>query len=174
MITVIIGTNLKDAKSRTFAHYYHSLLIQQNHTAQLLDLGDLPDDFIRSALYENNGKNDVFNSYRQLLKQSERFVFIVPEYNGSFPGVLKAFLYGMSYPSELNHKKAALVGLADGVMGGALALSHLSDVLNYMGCTVLAQRVRIPFMKKNFVDNEVQDQLIKTLLEEQIALVPTF
>lgn len=171
MITIIAGTNRKDSKSGAMARYFQDLLSKYTTETQILDLSDLPDDFIRSALYENNGKNDSFNQYRQLMRESDKYLFVVPEYNGSFPGALKAFLDGLGYPSELNHKKAALVGISDGVMGGAVALSHMIDILNYMGCTVLAQRVRIPFMKKNFVENKIQDPFIEKLALEQVELL---
>jgi NAD(P)H-dependent FMN reductase len=80
----------------------------------------------------------------------------------------------LSYPSELLHKKAALVGISDGVQGGALALSHLNDVFNYLGMNVLAQRVKIPFMKKNFLDGEIKDALIDKLIREQAELLVKF
>jgi chromate reductase, NAD(P)H dehydrogenase (quinone) len=171
MITLIVGTNRRNSKSKAFAQYYQSHFESMGAETRLLDLSELPDDFIRSALYENNGKDADFNELRSIMRDSEKYVFVVPEYNGSFPGVLKAFLDGMGYPSELNYKKAALVGLSDGVMGGAMALSHLIDILNYMGCTVLAQRVRVPFMKKNFAEGKLQDALIEKLMLEQIELL---
>lgn len=174
MITIVAGTNRIDSKSGAMAQYYQDLLGPYKQESQILDLSELPDDFIRSALYENNGKNNDFNQYRKLMRESDKYVFIVPEYNGSFPGVLKAFLDGLGYPSELNHKKAALVGISDGVMGGAMALSHLIDILNYMGCSVLAQRVRIPFMKKNFVEEKIQDPFVANLLLEQANLLVDF
>jgi chromate reductase, NAD(P)H dehydrogenase (quinone) len=54
-------------------------------------LEDLPHDFVFSALYENNGKNLDYNAFHQKVKEGKKFVFIVPEYNGSFPGILKDF-----------------------------------------------------------------------------------
>ncbi|AYQ35245.1 NADPH-dependent FMN reductase [Runella sp. SP2] len=174
MITIVVGTNRRRSKSKQVAIFYQKLLSELHTESQILDIADLPDDFIRSALYENNGKNESFNVYRQLMKESDKYVFIVPEYNGSFPGALKVFIDGLGYPSELLHKKAALVGISDGVQGSALALSHLIDVFSYLGMHVLAQRVKIPFMKKNFVDGEVIDPLINKLLREQAELLVKF
>lgn len=174
MITIIVGTNRPSSKSREVALFYQKLLSNLGIESQILDLSHLPNDFITSALYDNNGKNEVFNNFRQLLRKSEKYVFIVPEYNGSFPGALKAFIDGLSYPSELQHKKGALVGISDGVQGGALALSHLNDVLNYLGMSVLGQRVKIPYMKKNFIDGEIKDALINILIQQQAELLVKF
>jgi chromate reductase, NAD(P)H dehydrogenase (quinone) len=174
MITIVAGTNRPDSKTIRVAEYYHQLLISLKVESQILDLADLPNDFVFSALYNNSGKNEQFNTLRTIMEHSEKFVFVVPEYNNSFPGVFKAFIDGLSYPNALVHKKCALVGLSDGVQGNALGLSHLTDVLNYLGMHVLAQKVRIPFMQKNFVEGKITDALINQLMDDQARLFLKF
>ncbi len=174
MISIVVGTNRQNAVSKQIAQYYKNLFENEEIEAQVIDLELLPHDFTFSSLYQNSGKNQDFNALRQMVESSEKFVFIVPEYNGSFPGVLKAFIDGLSYPNALIHKKAALVGISDGVQGGALALSHLTDVFHYLGLHVLAQRVKIPFLKKNFVNGKLQDAFIEKLALEQVKLLITF
>ncbi len=174
MISIISGTNRAKSMSLKVAIYYKSLLDKLNIENQIIDLGTLPKDFTFSALYENSGKNVDFNQIRHLVENSEKFVFIVPEYNGSFPGVLKAFIDGLGFPNSVIHKKAALVGISDGVQGGAIALSHLTDIFHYLGLNVLAQRVKIPSLSKNFIDGEITDPLIKTLIEDQAKLISKF
>ncbi|MEZ4903089.1 MAG: NAD(P)H-dependent oxidoreductase [Spirosomataceae bacterium] len=77
------------------------------------------------------------------MKEADKYVFIVPEYNGSFPGALKVFIDGLGYPSELLHK-SSFGRYFRWSARGALALSHLIDVFNYLGMNTLAQRVKIP------------------------------
>ncbi len=129
---------------------------------------DLPVDFVGSALYENSGSNQTFNDMTTMIRESDKLVFIVPEYNGSFPGVLKAFIDGMEYPNPLKDKKCAMVGISSGVQGGALALSHLTDIFNYLGMHVLALKVRMPGIEKLIVDGEIKDKLVLELLDMQI------
>ena len=167
MITIVAGTNRPLSKTIEVAHFYQNLLQQHQAASQILNLADLPDDFVFSALYNNVGQNDSFNALHDVMAGSEKFVFVVPEYNNSFPGVLKAFIDGMSYPSVLTNKKCALVGISDGVQGNSLGLSHFTDVLNYLGMSVLAQKVRIPFMQKNFADGKIKDDFIGQLINEQ-------
>jgi chromate reductase, NAD(P)H dehydrogenase (quinone) len=174
MISIIIGTNRKQSVSEQVAKYYKALLDRQSVTNQILNLESLPADFAFTALYSNVGKNEVFNILKNKMETSDKFVFIVPEYNGSFPGVLKTFIDGLSYPNALLHKKAALVGISTGVQGGALALSHLTDILNYLGLTVLAQKVKIPHLDINFVDGKITDPFIEKLATEQVNLLINF
>jgi NAD(P)H-dependent FMN reductase len=168
MITIISCTNRKLAVSKTVSEFYQKLLHQAGADSSILDLQDLPIDFVGSALYENSGKNQAFNSMTAMVRESEKFIFVVPEYNGSFPGVLKAFIDGMSYPNPFKDKKCALVGLSSGVQGGALALSHLTDILNYLGMHVLALKVRMPRIEKILSDGGITDKLILDLLDMQI------
>lgn len=174
MISIVIGTNRPNSMSKKVAIYYKSLLDKLNEENQIVDLNLLPEDFAFSALYGKAGTNNQFNTFRNLMESSEKFVFIVPEYNGSFPGVLKTFIDGLSFPHSLIHKKAALVGVSSGVQGSAIALSHLTDIFHYLGLNVLAQRVKIPNLSKNFVNGEIVDPLIKSLIEDQAKLISKF
>lgn len=174
MITIISCTNRKSAVSRAIAEHYQALLGQAGAASHILDLQDLPEDFVCSALYENSGSNQDFNQLSALIESADKFIFIVPEYNGSFPGVLKAFIDGLSYPNPFKDKKCALVGLSSGVQGGALALSHLTDILNYLGMHVLALKVRMPGIEKIFSNGKVSDKMVRELLDMQIKDILAF
>lgn len=167
MILIVATTNRKQSKTYQIALYYQQLFQNLGKTSQILSLENLPSDFAFSALYENMGKNPAFNEHKATMDKAEKFVFIVPEYNGSFPGVLKTFIDGLGWPNALKGKKAALVGIGDGAMGGAHALSHLTDIFHYLGCNVLSLLVRISQLKKNFTNGKINDVLMEQLLKEQ-------
>ena len=171
MITIISGTNREGSYSRVVAEIYVEILERGGHACQIIDLKDLPKDFIFSASFEKTGEHSGFNQIQALVDQSDKFVFVVPEYNGSFPGVLKAFIDGLRYPGSFNGKTAALVGLASGHMGGALALSHLTDVLHYMGMMVLPIKPRLPRISKILVDRKFADEVYTGLLETQATML---
>ncbi|QNL21279.1 NAD(P)H-dependent oxidoreductase [Hyphobacterium sp. CCMP332] len=173
-ILIISGTNRNNSYSIQLAEYYQSILEEKGVKAEILDLSSLPEDFLFSALYENSGKNENFNQFQERVDSFNKFVFIVAEYNGSFPGVLKAFIDGLEYPNSLKNKKAALVGLSAGDQGGALALSHLSDILSYMGTNVLAFRPRLSSLEKNFREGKFINRLYEQILKEQANSLITF
>lgn len=174
MITVIAGTNRIGSLTLQIAHLYKQLLTESGAQANILDLSQLPRDFAFSALYDNGGKNPDFTAFHQQAAQSEKLVFIIPEYNGSFPGVLKTFLDGMPYPNPWKHRKAALVGLSSGPQGGAPALSHFTDVLHYLGIHVLAHRVKMPFIEKHMTDNRLHNENYLRQLNNQISHLLAF
>ena len=166
-IVIIVGTNRPNSMSRKIAEYYQNILAQRNTESLILDLVELPHDFTVSALYENTGKNDQFNSLKALLETTDKFIFIVPEYNGSYPGVLKAFIDGLPYPNSFSNKKAALVGLSSNMQGAAIAMSHLNDVFSYLGMNTLALRVKLAQIRSHYSDQVISNALYKELIEIQ-------
>lgn len=164
-IVIIVGTNRRNSMSRRIADYYHTILANLNADSFILDLSGLPADFTATALYEHTGKNEAFNQYKDIVERARKMVFIVPEYNNSYPGVLKAFIDGMTYPSGLSRKKVALVGLSSNHQGGALALSHLNDIFSYLNTNTLALRVKLAniksYWKENAIDNDLYNQLLR-------------
>ncbi len=174
MITILSCTNRENSKTFLISQYYQKLLSGMNQHCQILDLKTLPSNFIFTALYDNAGKDPEFNKFSTIIHQSHKFVFIVPEYNGSFPGVLKSFIDGLDFPSGFSNKKCALVGISSGIMAGALALSHLTDILNYLGMHVLAIKPRLPRISSIYKDGEITDAFLANLLKSQAEALITF
>jgi chromate reductase, NAD(P)H dehydrogenase (quinone) len=170
-VTIISGTNREGSYSRIVAEIYAEILQDRGQASHVIDLKNLPQDFIFSALFEKSGEHPEFNEIQKQINASDKFVFIVPEYNGSFPGVLKAFLDGLEFPGSLEGKTGALVGLASGQMGGALALSHLTDVLHYMGMMVLPIKPRLPRISKILIDRKFADAIYTDLIEAQAEML---
>ncbi|WP_460672900.1 NADPH-dependent FMN reductase [Larkinella ripae] len=173
-IIIIVGTNRKNSMSRQIASYYHTILQQLGAASEILDLSGLPPDFLTTALYENTGKNPEFNRYKEVVERAKKLVLIVPEYNNSYPGVLKAFIDGMSYPSGLSNKKVALVGLSANHQGGALALSHLSDIFSYLGTNTLALRVKLAQIRNYWKEGALHNDLYNLLLQQQAQQLVDF
>lgn len=168
MITLVSGTNRPDSKTRAIVDLYAAMLQANGAAYQILDLVNLPADFTNNSLYNYAGKNNEFNKLSAMIGNSDKFVFIVPEYNGSFPGVLKTFIDGLNYPNTFKGKKAALVGLSSGMQGGLLALSHLTDIFNYLGMHVLALKLKFAHINANFNGSEITNELYRQLLQQQV------
>ena len=168
MITILVGTNRPQSRARIVANFYANLLTKLGAPSQLLDLTELPADFLNTALYHNAGQHDGFNTFIEPLNQSDKLVVIAPEYNCSIPGALKSFIDALPYPGGLGGKKAALVSLSSGSQGGLLALSHLTDILFYLGTGVLPQRVRLPHISQVLSkEGEITDPLLRQVLRQQ-------
>ncbi len=161
-ILIIISTNRINSLSAAVGEYYAELLSDNNQPNQTLSLTSLPSDFTATALYENQGKNAAFNQLKQVVEQATKYVFIVPEYNGAFPGILKTFIDGLDFPGTFRHKKCALVGVSQGPGGGLMGLSHLTDILHYLKMHVLPEKVYL----RNITDSRLDTVLANTKYQQ--------
>ena len=171
---IISGTNRNEALSPTVANAYANLVREEGLEADIIDLRELPVDYISTALYGNAGKNEEFNVLRNKMMDANKFVFIVPEYNGSFPGVLKAFIDGLEFPGTFTGKKAALVGVSSGMLGSSHAMSHLTDILNYCGTHVLARKPRLTGISNHLADGNLTNESYVGQLQKQIKELINF
>lgn len=134
MITIISGTNRPGSNTLKVAKNYIQLIKQQNVDCQLFSLEMLPHDIAFSNNYETHS-----DSFQQLMDQFivpvNKFVIISPEYNGSFPGILKVF-FDTVHPKINRNKKAALVGVSNGRAGNLRGMDHLTGILHYLGIYV--------------------------------------
>ena len=142
MITIISGTNRSGSVSLSVSRKVLELLTSSEIDAQLLDLQKLPKDFVF--------KNEVFGDadpgflaiVDQFVATADQFVFVIPEYNGGFPGVCKAFIDAIK-PKNFKGKKAAIIGLSAGRAGNLRGTDQLTGILNYLDVSTVPKPVNI-------------------------------
>ena len=173
-VTIVCGTNRKDAVTLLVTTRYQEIMANLGIETNVINLADLPEDFAFSALYDNYGKNLKFNPYVDMMLATKKFVFIVPEYNGSFPGALKTFIDGLEYPNTFRNKKGALVGIASSGQGASLALSHLTDIFNFCGMHILAYKPRLEKIEANIENGEITNPKYIGMLEKQVKMLMEF
>lgn len=116
-----------------------------------MSLSQLPGNLIESDLY---GKRSTeFQKIQDIITQTQKFLFIIPEYNGSFPGVLKVFIDSCSFPESFYDKKAALTGLSSGKYGNIRGIDHFTGVCHYLNLHVMPLKLHIPYIKTEFNEN---------------------
>ncbi|RQP13680.1 MAG: NADPH-dependent oxidoreductase [Parapedobacter sp.] len=148
MITIISGTNRPHSNTFKLASYYQQKLMEKGVAAHILSLADLSADFISADMYKT--RSDAFQPYQDRVMATEKFVFVIPEYNGSFPGILKTFVDACKFPDSFFNKKAALVGLSSGKYGNIRGVDHFTGVCHYIRLNVLPLRIHIPHIFQEF------------------------
>lgn len=89
-----------------------------------------------------NDPPDIVTEWKDLIRESDAVIFITPEYNRSFPGVLKNAIDWGSRPYGQNlwdKKPAGLMGASISNTGTYGAQHHLRDVLSYLNMSVMGQ-----------------------------------
>ena len=97
--------------------------------SEIVDLADfnLPffDELISPQYNPNRTPNDVAKKWLTKVAEADAYVLVTPEYNRSYPAVLKNALDYIDF--QMEKKPVALV--AHGTSGGAQATAHLRGVL---------------------------------------------
>jgi chromate reductase, NAD(P)H dehydrogenase (quinone) len=148
MITIIAGTNRQNSNTLKLANYYHNALCQRSIASEVISLTELPADFIVSDLYGK--RSEMFKAIQERISGSSKFLFVVPEYNGGFPGILKTFIDGCTFPDSFYGKKAALTGLSSGKYGNIRGIEHFTGICHYIHLHVMPLRLHIPAIDKEF------------------------
>jgi NAD(P)H-dependent FMN reductase len=161
MTTIIAGTNRPHSFTLKVAQYYQRELAQRGVNASLLNLEDLPKNFSSEDLYGERSSH--FSEIQDWINKTEKFVFIIPEYNGSYPGILKTFIDACAFPNSFYDKKACLVGISSGKYGNIRGVEHFNGVCAYLHLHVLPLRIHIPYIKNELDENGnfIQEDTLK-------------
>ena len=141
MITIISGTNRPNSNSIKVAHKCLECLAKQRpKSGLLLNLERLNGLTIDKNMYDKNFVNPTLSEIQnKFVFNSNFWIIIAPEYNGSISGALKFFIDAISvhnYEKNFRGKKVALIGVSAGKAGNLIGISHLRDMFNYLGMTV--------------------------------------
>ena len=167
MMTIISGTNRPESNTFKVLEFCAKAATDQGIEVNVLDLQELPPSFLSEGIY-----GDPSDSFSQILEKkivpASHIIFIAPEYNGSFPGILKLFL-DTAPPGIWKGKKAALIGVATGRSGNQRGLDHLTSVLHYLQMEVYSQKPLLSSIHLHLnEEGNVSNQEYKMLIDNQI------
>ena len=149
MYTIISATNRVGSHTEKVALQYQKLFQDKSIDAKIFSLKDL------NVLDRNPGFNKAETEF---LIPAQKFIFIMPEYNGSFPGVVKAMIDISDIRTAWWGKKALLTGISTGRAGNLRGMDHMTGVLNYMKMIVHPNKLPISVIdtvmnKEGKIDN---------------------
>lgn len=171
MITLISATNRPDSWTSRVANVYKSRLQQKAVDFQFLDLINLPEDMFSVNMY-NVKSPDFARIEKDFLYPATKYIFIIPEYNGSYPGVLKLMIDASDIRNSFHNKKAAMVGVSDGRAGNLRGMDDLTNVFNYLKINVLHCKIPISSISKQFnAEGEFIAEETLALIDQQIDLL---
>ena len=170
MITLVSASNRNKSLTHLFTHYVSNYLKEKKgEEVQLLDLQDLSPIKICKAMYEPGFESPEIEALKEkFFLPVQKFWFFIPEYNGSFPGILKLLLDIMSTQKReetFSGKKACLTGIASGRAGNLRGMDHFAEILNHLNIAVLPHKLPISSIhtlidqNKKLIDIKTRDCL---------------
>ncbi|GMN09884.1 hypothetical protein MTsPCn9_19270 [Croceitalea sp. MTPC9] len=180
MITVISGSNRSNNKTVHFAKFvFEELKKNTDEEIRFLDLSSLDGSLVSETMYKDSEQPEIIqNIQNTYFIPANKFWFFVPEYNGSYPGIVKLVLDSISvraYNESFANKKACITGIASGRAGNLRGMDHLADVLNHLGMYVHPNKNPISSIYK-LLDKESNNVNIDTseILKKQASQLLAF
>jgi NAD(P)H-dependent FMN reductase len=166
-ILILSGTNRPDSATLQIARRVEEHYRQAAVRAELYDLQHLPSEAFRPEAYRH--KPAAFETVQQKVLDSAGIHVVMPEYNGSFPGVLKYFIDLLKFPESFDRKPVAFVGIASGMWGGLRAVEQMQMVFGYRNAHAYPDRVFISAIhQKLSPDGTLADPAIDDRLAKQV------
>lgn len=171
-ITIISSTNRSGSLSGKVALQCKNILGSKNVETQVYNLDALPTNFLFSELYGNRSAEfqSVIDEY---ITPVSKYIFVIPEYNGGFPGALKTFIDAIP-PAEWENKKAGLIGISAGRAGAARATDQFTNVLNYLKTNVYYKKPKLSGIGKLMDGEVINDESTLKIVDEFLDGVMKF
>lgn len=158
--TIISGTNRPGSNTIKVARQYLGILQKKVPHVNFVTLEGL-EVATRSA--------GIKELEKQILIPTQKFIFITPEYNGSFPGVLKSLLDNTNIEKAWWGKKALLTGVSTGRAGNLRGMEHLTGVLHYLKMHVYHNKLPISVVSTLLnSDSHIKDDYTLKVINDQL------
>ncbi len=170
MLTLFHGTARPDSNSRKIANYYKEVLEAKKIDHQFFSLESVTDPLFNKT-YLHPKYDQQLHIENNILAPTTKYMFIIPEYNGSFPGMFKAFIDASDVKKCWNFKKAALTGVAEGRAGNLRGMEHLTNIFHHIKMDVHYFKIPISQVDKHLDENgRLNDPEMMKLIDLQIDL----
>jgi NAD(P)H-dependent FMN reductase len=139
-------TNRSNSYSDKVTNVYKQLFENEGLETEVVYFKDLPENLITHELFGT--KSEEFQNFLDTtIGKNNKFLFVLAEYNGSFPGLFKVFMDAVP-PKLWQNKKACLVGVSSGRAGNLRGMDHANGVLQYLKMIVHHNKLPISQIDK--------------------------
>ena len=149
-ILVLAGSARQDSVHRKIARQVVEALREAGAEATLADLREFPMPIYDGDLEAGEGLPPTARALKELARRHDGFAIASPEYNGSFPALLKNALDWISRPEPgerplevFRGRVAAILSASPGPGGGRRGLRHLRELLEMMNVRVIPRELAI-------------------------------
>jgi chromate reductase len=168
-ILIVSGTNRPGCNAlrvaRVLERHYQAAGVAG---VEVFPLTELPGEVFQGSAYAT--KPPAMGAIQRRVVAARGLHVVTPEYNGSFPGVLKYFIDMLKFPESFERKPVAFTGEAAGTWGGLRPVEHLAAIFAYRNAHLYPDRVFIPGVNGRLdADGNLTDAAIDERLAKQAA-----
>lgn len=166
-ILLISGTNRPGSTTLRVTRRLEELYAAAAIRAELFNLEDLPMEMFHPDAYKT--KPPALRAIQAKVLDAAGLHLVLPEYNGSFPGVLKYFIDLLKFPESFDRKPVAFVGVTSGSYGALRAVEQMQMVFGYRNAHLYPERVFISAVTSKFTpEGALTDAAVDERLTRQV------
>src|SRR5467141_2427531 len=145
-IPVILGTARQGRESEHAAKFvFEQTKKRAGVETEFIDVRTLP------MKLDDAGEQMRDAKFSATIERCDGLIIVTPEYNHSFPGLLKHAL-DMNL-KEYIHKAVGICGVSAGVMGGSRVIENLLPVMRELGLVTIFEDVNFSSVQKVFAED---------------------
>lgn len=172
LIHIISATDRPGSNAYKVSKYVDTHLSVKAKT-KIISLRDFPLADVAGGKY-GKAPDSVKEFNKEFLK-ADGFLFVIPEYNGGFPGILKLFYDYLPFPQAFDKKPVSLIGEAAGAFGALRPVEQFEQLLKYRKAYIYPERMFIQRVNDSFdAEKGLKDEKMQELLESQLSGFPEF
>ena len=182
-VLVFAGSLREGSYNRKLAREAAAAFERHGLETTLVDLRDYPMPIYNGDSEEAEGLPEMAKAFKRLLREHDAFAIATPEYNGSYPALVKNTIDwatrrepGEPAMAAFIGKKAAILGASPGGRGAARGRKHLLELMEALRVEILPSQVAIGKAEEAF-DAEghlarAEDREVLDRLAEELAQAP--
>ena len=167
-LKVISSTDRPNSWALKVSKYVALIYNEKSVQTEVISLEDFPLIDVVGGKYGEEISS--VTDFRDPILEADGLVFVIPEYNGSFPGILKMFIDYLPFPEAFHKMPMAFIGVASGAFGSLRSVEQFQMIVNYRNALQFPERVFISRINNEFdPESGLKDDFKKALLESQIS-----
>ena len=124
-LKIISSTDRPNSNALKVSEYVKKLYQKEGADVEVISLEDFPLEEVVGGRYGK--KIPAIEKFREPAINADGLIFVIPEYNGSFPGILKVFVDYLPFPEAFEKKPMAFIGESAGGVWGITFSRTVSD-----------------------------------------------
>lgn len=170
-ITLVLGTARTDNNSAAVAAVLRDRLETKEVALRYVAVGDIVTDAQTQASWEAE-PSLAQQTWRDIVADTDTLVFVIPEYNHSFPGEWK-LLIDMLAVKEYSGKRVFVASVSSGAFAGVRMMEQLLPVFVYLELHVQPVRLHVgsvgALVKNGILNDEQFDQRVEAFVTSIVS-----
>lgn len=171
-IHILSATDRPGSNALKVSEYAEGVL-SKSSDVEIFSLKDYPLQDVVGGKY---GKDiESIKTFNNRFLNADGFLFVIPEYNGGFPGILKVFYDYLPFPKAFQRVPVSLIGEAAGAFGALRPVEQFAQLLSYRNAYIFPDSMYIQQVNDSFdPKNGLKSEKLQELLLKQLNDFPGF